>query len=250
MAKTIILILVFFVGAVKAQNNCFCDTSKILNFADTSYFYDDVIVQYRLDRETGKKYIFKTVFSPEEERIFHGLDDSLQIDGEYCSWYSNGQLAMRFVYNSGSLIGAKNFVWYKNGELKAFFVNKNDTVKSTFFDENRRLSHEETSYGDRLYRTTYYHLNGFVKEVQYINQYPSLILQYYCSGVLKSIGFYSYSKPVGNFISFYEDGSVKEKGKYTNKLVDGEAKKIGRWKRYKKGRHFERIHIPPTQMIN
>lgn len=252
MAKTIILFLILsvFCNSLMAQDNCYCDTSKIVNFVDSFYLINDYMVELKIDRGTGNRYVVKTTNPPGAVRYFYQVNDYLQSNGEKCSWYANGQLESRFVYSNDTLIGAKNFVWYENGDLKALFVNKNDTVKSTFFDENRMLSHEETSYGDSLCRTTYYHPNGLVKKVHYINQYPGLILEYYCSGILKSIGFYTYSKPVGNYISFHEDGSVKEKGKYANKLIEGESKKVGKWKRYKKGRHFEHIKIPPTQMTN
>jgi hypothetical protein len=243
--KIAIIALLFGLAlVVKSQNHCFCDTTAIVNYVDTFYWNEFDTVSFRIDRETGKKYFRKTVSYRDTTRLFYQINDSLQEHGEGCAWYKNGQLAHRHVYENGELVGSNNFWWHENGALKAISIHVNDTLKTTFFNLNGSLSHEEVTLGGELLLTKYYCSNGNIREIYHTGHEPVLVLSYYCSGVLKSIYNMLYSKPVGLYIEYYEDGSLKEKGKYIESKSGNDEARKRIFKQCKKGEFFESIKIP------
>lgn len=71
-----------------------------------------------------------------------------------------------------------------------------------------------------------------------------LVVSYYCSGVVKSIAYQRYSQLVGNYIEYYDDGSVKEKARYKSSKTNTDINRKMVSKKFKQGEHFEKIKIP------
>ena len=235
-----VCVLIFFSVKAKAQFNCFCDTTALVNYVDTVYFNNNDTVAYRIDRDSGKKYFIKTLFRGDTIRLYSQINDSLQENGESCAWFKSGQLKYRLVYNKDRLVGSNNYRWYKNGAFHSISSNIRDTIRTLFFSEVGRLSYEETEFGGILLYSKQYCVNGNVREFSNYKMEPVLVASYYCSGMLKSIYHLWYSKPVGDYVEYYDDGSVKEKGTYKK----GDQRKKTVFKKYQQGDYFESIKTP------
>jgi antitoxin component YwqK of YwqJK toxin-antitoxin module len=241
MAKALTFAIVFFwaMFGVKAQTLCYCNNIATNNYIDTSYIQNDLLVEYRIDRETRSKYMIKTFFTPDTHRVSYQINDSLLNDGETCGWYKSGKLKFRLLYRNDTLIGTNNFGWYENGSIQFHAINKSDTIKTMFFDQEGVLSFEEVTFGGSLLYRKLFCANGNIREFRNFSKDTVLVLEYYCSNVLKSIRHYWHSKQIGNYIEFYNDGSLKEKGRLIYEKNRSHSPKINDRKKFKKGKHFE-----------
>lgn len=102
-------ILIFYPVAMYSQINCFCDTTKIVNYVDSSYLWDSEYIEMRIDKDTGNKYFRKTIYSKDTIRYYYQINDSLHKHGEAYAWYANGQLNYRLQYENGHVVGSNNF---------------------------------------------------------------------------------------------------------------------------------------------
>jgi antitoxin component YwqK of YwqJK toxin-antitoxin module len=226
-----------------AQDFCFCDSYPQTNFKDTSY-YDGNLVEYSIDKKTQIKYVIKSYFSIDTHTVYFQINNLLLNEGEACGWYKNGKLKLRFLYHNDTLIGTNNFMWYENGTIQMQATNKSDTIISTFFDQDGILWYKEVSFGGLLMFKKIYYLNGNVKEFRDYTGHGELVLEFYSSGLLKSMGRYLYSQKIGKYTELYEDSSIRKIQNYSVISKPNEKSKVLVQKTFKKGSRFERLEVP------
>ena len=94
-------------------------------FAGFVYKVGDVITELSFDCDLEKVcvrgiHFFKT----KQQALMYGNSK----EGEYKSWYENGQLCIECVYKNGKREGKYKW-WYKNGQLLEEHVYKEDECK-------------------------------------------------------------------------------------------------------------------------
>lgn len=135
-------------------------------------------------------------------------------------------------------------MWYENGTIQMQATNKSDTIISTFFDQDGILWYKEVAFGGLLMFKKLYYLNGNVKEFRDYTGHGELVLEFYSSGLLKSMGRYLYSQKIGRYTELYDDSSIKKIENYSVITKPNEKSKILDQRTFKKGSMFERLEVP------
>ena len=254
------------------KNGCAIQYDSLGNVAKETYYVDDKKqgeeIWYFEDGSVQKKLNFE---EGKESGIALEFDENGVIVAE--QEYSNGYLRSNKKFNQFDENGNKTGVWrdyYKNGQLKSeisFKGGKMDGLSKEFDEQGRLLNISEMSNGAEasdpggvviidLYKE--YHPNGKVKLVGGFNKglKSGIFRKYSLEGELERA--YIYKKDtlvsegmieaggifVGEWTNYYEDGSVKSVGNFSNGLKDG------RWTYYYRNGKKEQEGVIKENVLN
>jgi len=146
--------------------------------------------------------------------MFTNLPDSTDREGEYKTWYENGQLEVQAFYRNGKEEG-EHKSWHENGQLgvQAFYRDDEPEGKRKCWYANGQL-HVQEFYRDGK-------LEGKRKV-------------WYKNGQLWTREFYRDGKLEGEYKSWYENGQLQAQEFYRDGELEGECKS---W--YENGQPYE-----------
>lgn len=180
------------------------------------------------------------------------INSSGQFNGEYTSFYENGNMKSKGQFSHNKSVGEWSY-YFSSGELRMrgeVENGKNVGVWEYFYESGGKKMEGEIVNGKRtglwvIYYTNgskqsegyfdgntrvgtwkYYAESGGLKATEEIMEDHSVYTEYYITGERKALGKNFDGKKIGEWNYFYEDGSLEAKGNYR------EGKKFGGWKYY------------------
>jgi len=151
-----------------------------------------------------------------------------RMDGVFKQYYKNGQLKNVLTYHLDTLQGVAE-AYYENVQLKVSYQNNNNEIQGRYhaYYENGKLAMKQWFEHGTLHgvQQTYYPTGQMNSQCTYDNgQKEAACFVYYSNGQLENSC--RYKKGVGNYVSYYKSGQLKEKGSLN---LD---RKEGLWKTY------------------
>jgi len=156
------------------------------------------------------------------------------LNGKQNVWWTNGNLKSTYQYEFDLLVGSAK-EWYEDGRIK-LQDNSCDTFRCvmTYYPSGQLESKYKTDLeGSYVGSSEFYCENG---QLISITNHYSLVSNRefrYCNGSLWKKGdMYQNLVWIGDYVEYFEDGSVMSKGTYTKQSVGYESVKDGRWEYY------------------
>ena len=168
---------------------------------------------------------------------FYGLEEGL-----WKYWYKDGKIREEANYIEGKLNGSVK-IWFNNGQAQneGFFrFNIQDSAYISWFTDGKIKSIGQFDYGFKDSIWNYYFPNGKlykqelwdkrnvkVVEARALDGTITLtegngLVNKYVGEEIISVSNYSKGALNGEYISYFQTGSKKEKGSYVSGLKDGE----------------------------
>jgi antitoxin component YwqK of YwqJK toxin-antitoxin module len=150
------------------------------------------------------------------------------LDGEHKVWYDNGQIYTHSFYKDGDLDGEYK-VWYDNRQIKKHCFYKDGKLDGEYklwYDNEQIKEHCFYKYGKLDGENKVWYDNGqisehsFYKDGNLDGEYKS----WYYNGQIDIHCFYKYGKLDGENKVWYDNGQISEHSFYKDGNLDGEYK--------------------------
>jgi len=170
----------------------------------------------------------------EKETLIDGVRQ-----GQYLRYFPSGQLEMSCNYKDGKLDGPVVFYHETNGHIARTANYRNGILEgdeNSFYEEGilkSTLSHGKDGIITGI--TAYYKSGLPSLEIKWDTEHNCLVVKFfYENGTVSEIVKSRNLIPVDDYISYYDDGSVKKTGFYSN------GDMAGTWRLYDRQGNIER----------
>ncbi len=162
----------------------------------------------------------------EEQDIYLEWDIIYHDNGEWESYYENGQLEAKGVYKDWALNG-EFLTYYENGQpqVKCSFINGNLDGEFLLYYENGQLKEKDIyKNGEPDWEFVTYYENGQLRlKWNYKDGEPDWeFVTYYENGQLEEKWNVKDGNFDGELLLYYENGQLRSKQNYKNGVLDGE----------------------------
>lgn len=151
-----------------------------------------------------------------------------ELEGEYISYFENGQVYEHFHYKADLLNGTAR-LYRANGSKKIEGEFEEDKIKGDkrYYDEYNNLEESQPFENGKIsgMLKTYNQEGKVIGEILYTNNEPNGIAKYYhANGKISSTGNFIMNKMDGTWKSYHENGELKSEVVYAKGLMIGTAK--------------------------
>jgi len=180
---------------------------------------------------TGKVY---EAYLSGKDSLVANIDSGL-FNGDYLLYYPTGEIKDSVEYEKGIIVKCKRFLTsglVLKTPQKLLFQSKNGLI--CIIDENKdTVPFSGLSVGNYSDKSR--------NERNYINgELTGSTTEYFPNGKVSSITNFKKSVAVGEYIAYFDNGSLKEQGNYAK---EGNSVRIGKWTTYHKNKNIDEVGI-------
>ncbi|MEI7504120.1 MAG: toxin-antitoxin system YwqK family antitoxin [Paludibacter sp.] len=161
--------------------------------------------------------------------------DSGMFNGDYLLYYPTGEIKDSVVYEKGIIVKYKRFLTsglVLKTPQKILFQSKQG-LTCTIDEKKDTVPFSGLSVGNYSDKSRY--------EKNYINgELTGVATEYFPNDKVSSITNFRNSVAVGAYIAYFDNGSLKEQGKYPN---EGNSGRIGKWTTYYINKKIDEVGI-------
>jgi len=146
--------------------------------------------------------------------------------GQYLRYYPSGQIEMSCNYRDGKLDGPIVFYYESNGRISRTANFKNGIIEgdeNSFYEDGNLKSTLVHSQDGAFVSVTAYYKSGmpYYEMKRLPGQKYLTTTFYYENGAVSEIAKSNKLIPVEDYVSYYEDGTIKKIGQYSNGELSG-----------------------------
>jgi antitoxin component YwqK of YwqJK toxin-antitoxin module len=219
----LLLLMVASTLSVFAQKKIYLDGSGKKTKAKRAYYY-------RLVTPEGSSFLVKDYFISNDQLQMEGRYKSKKLesetrDGQFTTFYVNGQKESEGEYNKGKKEGKWTY-WYKDGQKisEGKFENGDRQGEWEFFHRNGALKTKPTYLdGEKNGASVFFYDNGD-KEEEYNfikGQKNGDFIEYFKGNKVKQKGKYVKDSLEGAYEFYWENGNLADKGEYSDNKRHG-----------------------------
>jgi antitoxin component YwqK of YwqJK toxin-antitoxin module len=180
---------------------------------------------------TGKVY---EAYLSGKDSLIANIDSGM-FNGKYLLYYPTGEIKDSVVYEKGIIVKYKRFLTSGlEKKISEKLLVQSKQGLTCIIDENKdTILFSGLSEGNDIDKSRY--------ENNYINgELTGVATVYFPNGKVSSIINRRNSVAVGEYIEYFDNGSLKEKGNYSN---DGNNWRTGKWTSYHKNKNIDEVGI-------